>query len=111
MRLTNAPFKIEFDGAEYEVQKANLSKIAQYQARRAQYLEAKEGGWEAKLIAFCIFLVLKDSIPGLTEDQVLEKTPGDLDGLELMYTMGFMRPAKVKTVPVAEETSASSSPQ
>lgn len=99
LKLTNPPFSLDFDGKTYEVKRASLQKVVLYQQKALEL--SKEGGSaarEPKLIAYCLFLVLKDVIPELTEQDILDKTPGDLSTMEVLTTLGFINPAKAKTL-------------
>lgn len=93
-KLINPQFTFEFMGKSYEIRKATLDKAIQYQQKVKDLKE--DPGADAKIMAYCIYIMLKDQIPELTEDQVLQNTPADLDGLELLCQLGFIHPSKLE---------------
>jgi len=86
IKLVNPEFEIEFMGQNYTVRKATLDKVVQYQS---YVKEIKQTGTDANLIAHGLYLLLKDKIPDLTEQTVLENTPGDLNSIEILTKLGF----------------------
>lgn len=92
--LVNPSFTFSFAGKEYSVRKANLEKAIQYQKKTKELQDAKDVFADLKLIAFCIFIVLKDVEPALTEDFVFQNTPADIDIMECLTTLGFMSPQR-----------------
>jgi hypothetical protein len=94
LKLTNSDFDFEWDGEVYKIKKANLAKVALYQERANSYYQEKTPGGDAKLAAYGIYLALRDVKPDITENDVLEKTPGGIDTMELAITLGFLKPAK-----------------
>jgi hypothetical protein len=99
-RLVNPEFNLEFAGKEYRVRKANLDKALQYQTKVKELSEEKSEAMTLKIAAFCLYLVLKDSDPTITEEFVWNNTPGDIDPLECMVTLGFMSPKKAETAQI-----------
>ncbi len=97
-KLVNPEFTFEWNGQSYEVKKASLQKVVLYQERARQLAESKDLSWEIKLTAYCIFLVLKDKIPDLTEEFVLDNTQGNIDFVELMVTLGFVNPTRAEAL-------------
>ena len=55
-----------------------------------------EPGSDAKLLAFCIFIMLKEQVPYLTEEEVLKNIPADVDTLEVLAKLGFINPSKLE---------------
>jgi len=103
-RLVNPPLSLEWDGKQYEVKKANLSQVIQYRTRLNQYVESKEAAADQKLAGYCLWLILKDHIPGLTEEQVLENVSGEIGTsaagvLALLTELGFVSPEKETAIP------------
>jgi hypothetical protein len=105
--LTNPEFNFTFNGKMYRVRKANLDKAIQYQMKVKELSAIKDGSGDGKIVAFAIFLVLKDyekENPGFTEQYVLDNTPGDIDFIECMTTLGFINPNKVQLAKTIQET-------
>lgn len=111
-RLVNPAFQFEWNGKTYEVKKANLAQVVQYQAKVKELIAGGEAGADQKIAAYCIYLLLKAQEPDLTEEKVLNETPGGIDLMELMMTLGFLKPTKETTaIPeVKEQTTPDSLP-
>lgn len=92
--LVNPEFEFEFMGDVYKIRKATLDKAVEYQTKIREL--NNEPGSDAKLVAFCIFIMLKDQIPGLNEDIVLHNIPADVDTLEVLSILGFINPSKLE---------------
>ncbi len=93
-QLVNPPFSFTWNEKTYEVKKANLSQVVLYQARVKQIIDEKKDGAEALIAAYCIWLILKDKEDGLTEQFILDNTPGAIDLVDLLTTLGFVKPTK-----------------
>ena len=91
-KLTNPEFDFEWNGKTYRLRKASLRMTAAYEARMLQ--DSKNGivDTDALRAAYAIYLMLKPHEPELTEDMVLDNTPGDVFVLDLLETLGFMNP-------------------
>jgi hypothetical protein len=96
LELVNPEFDLKFKGETYRVRKATLDKAVQYQQKVKDLQESKEAGSDLKLIAFCIYIMLKDNLPDLTEQEVLNNTPADIDAMECLAMLGFINPRKVE---------------
>lgn len=96
IKLVNPKFNLEFAGKEYSVRKATLEKTVQYYQRIKELKD--DPACDLKIIAYCIFLVLHDEVerPEITEEFVLNNTPGDIDLMETLTTLGFMNPKKME---------------
>lgn len=93
-RLVNPPFDFEWNGTKYSIKKATLSQVVQYQAKVKELIAEGGAGADQKIAAYCIYLMLKAHEPDLTEEKVLEETPGGIDLIELMTVLGFLKPTK-----------------
>ena len=91
-RLVNPKFTLEFMGKSYEMRKATLDKAIQYQKRLMEIL--KEQGAGLKIASYCIYLMLKDLEPSITEEIVLQNTPADIDVNECLVMLGFVNQSK-----------------
>ena len=99
LKLTNAPFDIEFNGKTYSIRKASLSQFTQFAQRGEQYRVDKIPFVEQwpKLVAYALFLLLSPVDPTLTEEAISQNIPGDTNPMEILTTLGFINPARVKT--------------
>ena len=105
IKLTNPQFDIEFDGNKYTVRKANLDKFVQYQARVAELIKIQDPAKDVKVTAYCIYLILRDVYKDITEKEVLDKTPADIDVIETLTELGFINPRKIERArQIQEET-------
>ncbi len=116
VKLTNPEFELEFDGASYRVRKANLGQAVEYQQKIKELTTAKDPAMDLKLAAFCIYLVLRNKIDNLTEKDVLDKTPADIEVIDVLITLGFINPKKATATKLLQKavvdklTSVESSP-
>lgn len=95
LKLINPEFTLSFAGKDYNVHKANLEKVIQFQAKMVELTEAKDSAWDLKGAAYCLYLVIKDADASITEQWVLENAPGNLDTYEVFEQLGFMSREKV----------------
>ena len=109
LKLTNPEFEFEFAGQNYTVRKANLDKAVQYQEKVKELMGNKDAGSDLKLVAYCIYLILKDQITDLTFEQVMQGTPADIDVVECLVTLGFINPKKAEVTKKIEEAIAKNS--
>jgi hypothetical protein len=109
-KLVNPDFDFEWNGQIYQIKKATLSDVVAYQKKMKELLDSKEIGWEVRLASYCLFLALRNKIQGLTEEQVMDNTPADIDMQKLLLTLGFMKPVKTveKEIPTTEKPSSTS---
>ena len=96
VRLVNPEFQFGFMDKVYTIRKATLDKMVAYKEKVASL--KVDVSSDEKLVAFCIWIMLKDQIEGLTEEMVLFNTPADVDTLEVLSNLGFINPSKMKAV-------------
>lgn len=99
LKLTNAPFDIEFNGKTYSIRKASLTQFTQFAQRGEQYRVDKIPFVEQwpRLVAYALFLLLSPVDNSLTEDFISQNIPSDTNPMEILTTLGFINPARVKT--------------
>lgn len=100
VKMVNPTFTFEFAGKTYQVRKATLDKAVAYQ-QRVKELKS-DAGQELLLVAYCIYLILKDYDAEITEKFVLENTPADIDIIEVLTQLGFLSPTKMAQVKAME---------
>lgn len=115
LKLTNPKFQIEFDGKLYEVRKANLDKVVRYMQKIEDFRGNGKPAAEnmVELVTFCVWLILNEVDPSLTEAYIKENLTGDIDAAELLVNLGFLNPKRATVAEVAKAplpTSDSSSP-
>lgn len=96
-KLVNPEFNFEFAGKLYHLRKATLDKTIAFQEKFWEWENDKTRDF--KLLSFCIYTMLRDSEPDITEKFVQENTPGDTDPIDMFVTLGFVSPSKLK-IPV-----------
>jgi hypothetical protein len=96
IKLTNPKFALEWNEEVLQVHKASLQKVAMFQARAQELIAEKTSGMEPKLIAYCLWLILKEVKPGITEEDVLSAAPGDLNFQDITTKLGFLSPTKME---------------
>ncbi len=94
LKLTNAPFSIEFDGSIYQIRKANLEKAIRFRNKQQDLIS--KGGNDMELASYALWLVLSDVINDLSLEDVINKTPADIDVLSILVTLGFMSPQQAQ---------------
>lgn len=94
LKLTNSKIKVEFDGKEYEVNRANLALIAELQRKGVEIAKEKDAGADSRLAAYAIYLVLKPALPELTEDEVFQKSPA-IELQDVLVALGFVNQQKM----------------
>jgi hypothetical protein len=94
--LVNPEFDFRFAGKTYHVRKANIEHAILYQKRVQELMEKKEAGVELRLASYCIYLILRESDPNITEDFVAKNTPAEIDVIDILTTLGFMTPQKAE---------------
>lgn len=98
IKLTNPPFNIEYKEKNYEVRKASLTKIVLYNARVQELAEKGVKNSDPELLGYAFFLILKEAIPDLTEEDVMQNVPGDTEVVDTLIHLGFVNPTKAKTL-------------
>lgn len=94
--LVNPDITLTYKGETLSVRKATIRQVLAYQERRDQIFEEKQRGGDQRLAAFGVYLLLKDKVPNLTEDDVLDNMPGNVNVLELLGKLGFIEPEKLE---------------
>ena len=110
LKLVNPPLSLEWCGEKYQIKSASLQQVVLYQVRARKLVDEKDPSADIKLLAYCLWLLLSEVKPGLTEDEVLKNTPGNLDTMSLFVKLGFLNPTRVKTAtPISSQITDSSS--
>lgn len=104
--LINPKFTFQFADKEYQIRKANMTQVVQFQQRAAELLEDKTlqpAIRDAEMLAYCVFLLLKNADQSVTEEFVKDNLPGNIDGLDILARLGFIDPQKLELVKKAQE--------
>jgi hypothetical protein len=100
INLTNPEFSIAFKDNTYTIRKATLDKAVAWQQKVKEL--ANDPAGQQKIVAFCLYIMLKDKIPDLTEDDVLSNTPADIDSMEIMVHLGFLNSTNLELAKAAK---------
>lgn len=110
VKLTNPEFDFEFNNKKYTIRKATLDKVVQYYQRAKEIQETGNQFEGIKIVAYCIFLVLKPYEPTLTEQTVLENCPGNIDVVDILIKLGFLNPDRIKEGQTVDQVNPSITP-
>jgi hypothetical protein len=93
--VANNEFDFLFAGRVFKLKKANLKQVIEFQKRLIDITKDNAGiGLDVLAIAPALLIVLKNIDPTITEDYILENTPGDIDVMGTLQTLGFMNQQK-----------------
>ena len=104
--LLNPPFTFQFGDKEFQIRKANIKQVQQYQLKLDELSKDKETITPVKdlnLLAYSLFLVLSKADSSITEDFVIENMPGNVDAISLLAQLGFINPQRAKLVQNLQE--------
>ena len=99
--LLNPAFTFPFADGEYQVKKATISQVQQYQTKLESLTKdttTSSAYRDLEIAAYVVFLILNKADPTITEDYVKENMPGGIDILSLLGELGFIDPQKVELV-------------
>lgn len=105
IKLVNPSFTFSFAGKEYDVKKASLEKVIQYQIRVDELSKSDLPATtkDYKILAYCIYLILKDVDSSITEDFISQNCPGNADILDLLMQLGFIDPKRMESIRKIQE--------
>lgn len=96
--LINEPFPFSFAGKEYQVKKANLGQVMQFQRRSKEIYTEGDAAGDVRIMVYAIYLTLNAADSTVTEKYVEDNARGDLDFLDVISTLGFMSQQKIATM-------------
>lgn len=94
--LTNIEFDFLFNGKTYKIKKATLRQVIDFQRKVADITKDKDPSGDLRMAAYAIYLALHAIDNTITEDDVLDKMPGDIDVMDVFARLGFMSQQKVE---------------
>jgi len=92
--LVNPLFDFTLGDIKYEVRKASLEKTIQYYNKVKELKD--DPAADLKLVAYCIWLILKEADASLTEEKIQQLVPGDVDIIGVISQLGFINPKKME---------------
>lgn len=92
--LTNTTIPFTFDGKEYQVKRANLNQIIQWQRKAFEIGKENDAGADPRIAAYAIWVILNSVDKNITEEDVLEKCPA-VELSDVLITLGFMSQQKM----------------
>ena len=104
--LANPSFTFLFGDKEYQIKKANIEQVAQYQQKIVE-LSKDEGiipsVKDLEITSYAVYLSLKVCDSTVTLEYVKQNLPGSVDGLSLLTQLGFIDPQKADAVKKLQE--------
>ena len=113
--LTNPEFTLQFAGKDYQVRKATLRQVAEYQQKVQELSKNPSPSNDVEIVAFCLYTILTKADSNVTLDFIKDNVRGDIDVLEVLAMLGFMSPLQIEKTKLVQEavqkklTSANSS--
>lgn len=98
MNLINREMPFSFAGQEYEIKRATLQQVIEFQRRAKEIGDENDAGGDLRIAAYAIFLILNGQDKNITEDFVVNNCPGDLDVMDALAKLGFMSQQKVEAM-------------
>jgi hypothetical protein len=108
VKLINPKFTLQFADNEYQVRKASMAQVIQFEKRMDELSNSSDAQLTIRdrdfaLLAYCIFLLLKEVDLSVTEQFVKDNLPGDINELDVLGQLGFINPQKLKAIKEAQE--------
>lgn len=97
IKLTNTSIPFEFDGKEYQVKRASLTQIIDFQRKGYEIGKEQDAGGDQRIAAYAIFLVLNAVDKNITEQFVLDNCPA-VELSDIAVQLGFMSQQKMETL-------------
>ncbi len=94
--MTNTSFSYTLGGKEYMVKRATLKQVMIFQRKVSEIQALKDPSGDLMMAAHAIYLALHEVDPSITEEYVIENTPGDIDVMDVFSKLGFMSQQKVQ---------------
>ena len=101
VKLLNPAFTFEFAGQSYQVKRANIEQVQQYQIKVAELgknINVPSGVRDLDIASYATYLILHKNYPDVTEDYVKENLPGNIDIISHLADLGFIDPLKAEMV-------------
>lgn len=111
VRLLNPAFSFEFAGEIYQVKRANITQVQQYQMRVTELgkQDMIPAVRDLDIVAYATFLILNKSYPDVTEDFIKENLPGNMDVMSYLAELGFIDPQRADLIRKLQEKIVSES--
>lgn len=86
--------EIEFTLGEktYRVRKANLEKGILFRKKVKELLKEDDGANDYRLLAYAIYILLRDQDASVTEESLMNLISADVDVNQYLVQLGFLRP-------------------
>lgn len=94
--IINPEFTFNFNGQEYQVKKANLEQVIEFQRWVKDVSTENDAAMDIRMVARAIFIILKNVDVKITEEGILKECPGGIDVIEVMTVLGFMNQQKIE---------------
>jgi hypothetical protein len=112
VKLLNPAFTFEFAGNKYEVKRANIEQVQQYQIKvneLGKKTDIPSAVRDLDVVSYATYLILHKNYSDVTEDFVKENLPGNVDVISYLAELGFIDPQKAEMVKKLQEKIVSGS--
>ena len=106
IKLLNPTFSFEFADKTYQVKRANIEQVQQYQMKVAELgkeTDIPSAVRDLDIAVYATFLILSKSYPEVTEKFIKENLPGNIDIISHLADLGFIDPQKAEMVKRLQE--------
>lgn len=104
--LVNPPFTIQLGDREFQVRKASIEQVAQYQIKFDELSKDTtilSSVRDLEMVSYCVYLIINKSDSTVSLDFVRQNIPGSTDALKLLSDLGFIDPQKVEMMTKLQE--------
>lgn len=101
VNLLNPPFDFPFGDKVYQIKKASITQVQQYQTKLETLTKdttTSTAFRDLEIASYVVFLVLNKADSTVTEEYVKDNMPGGIDILSLLAELGFIDPQKAELV-------------
>ncbi len=111
--MTNTEFDYTLGGKTYSIKRASIKQVILFQRKvmEIQKEPEQDAGADLRIVAYAIYLLLKEADPNITEDFVQENAPGDIDAMATFQQLGFMNQQKMAIANKLQDLLANPKPQ
>ena len=93
--ITNIEFDYPFAGKIYKLKRANLRQVIDFQ-HKIMAMDKSDSSISVMAVAPALLVSLSAVDPTITEDYILDNTPGDIDVMATLQLLGFLSQKKVE---------------
>ena len=92
--MTNVSFDYSFNGKVYQIKRATLRQVMEWQ-RKLLDMKKDASTPDAAILVPALYSILHNVDANITEDIILDNTPGDINVLQTLELLGFVSQQKM----------------